>query len=81
MDKIPLGSYTVVVAERVPMAPVQKEILKALDGRELSMRELVGQVRQNSDVSATSVKAAVLPLILRDCVEMTWDRKLRLQTK
>ncbi len=63
------------------MAPVQKEILKALDGRELSMRELVGQVRQNSDVSATSVKAAVLPLILRDCVEMTWDRKLRLHTK
>lgn len=62
------------------MAPVQVEILKALNGRELSMSDLVTEVRERSEVSATTVKAAVLPLI-GDCIEMTADRKLRLHTK
>lgn len=64
-----------------PVAPMQQEILKALNGRELSMNELVVEIRQNSEATATTVKAAVLPLILRDCVEMTSDRKLRLHNK
>ena len=63
------------------MAPVQAEILKVLEGRELSMNDLVTQVRENSDASATAVKAAVLPLISDDCIEMTVDRKLRLHRK
>ncbi len=63
------------------MAPVQAEILRVLDGRELSMNDLVTEVRQNSEASATTVKAAVLPLISADCIEMTPDRKLRLHTK
>jgi len=63
------------------MAPVQAEILRVLDGRELSMNDLVTQVRQNSEASATTVKAAVLPLISNDCIEMTPDRKLRLHVK
>jgi hypothetical protein len=52
-----------------------------LDGRELSMSELVTEVREKSEASATAVKAAVLPLISGDCIEMTPDRKLRLHTK
>ena len=63
------------------MAPVQVEILKALNGRELSMSDLVTEAREKSEASATSVKAAVLPLISGDCIEMTADRKLRLHTK
>ena len=63
------------------MAPMQVEILKVLDGRELSMSELVTEVREKSEASATTVKAAVLPLISGDCIEMTADRKLRLHTK
>jgi hypothetical protein len=63
------------------MAPVQVEILKALNGRELSMNDLVTEVRGKSEASATTVKAAVLPLISGDCIEMTADRKLRLHTK
>jgi hypothetical protein len=60
---------------------MQVEILKVLDGRELSMSELVTEVREKSEASATAVKAAVLPLISGDCIEMTPDRKLRLHTK
>jgi len=63
------------------MAPVQVEILKALNGRELSMSDLVTEVREKSEASATTVKAAVLPLISGDRIEMTADRKLRLHTK
>lgn len=63
------------------MAPVQAEILRVLGGRELSMNDLVTQVRQNSEATATTVKAAVLPLISGDCIEMTPDRKLRLHIK
>jgi hypothetical protein len=63
------------------VAPVQAEILRVLDGRELSMNDLVTQVRRNSKASATTVKAAVLPLISGDCIEMTSDRELRLHIK
>jgi len=63
------------------MAPVQVEILKALNGRELSMSDLVTEVREKSEASATTVKAAVLPLISGDRIQMTADRKLRLHTK
>jgi len=63
------------------MALVQVEILKALNGRELSMSDLVTEVREKSEASATTVKAAVLPLISGECIEMTADRKLRLHKK
>jgi hypothetical protein len=63
------------------MAPMEEAILHALDGRELFMYELVGEIRGKSQASATSVKAAVLPLILRDCIELTPGLKLRLQSK
>jgi hypothetical protein len=63
------------------VVPVQQEILNALNGRELSMKELVSEIRQRSEARATAVKSAVLPLILRDCVEMTSDRELRLHKK
>jgi hypothetical protein len=63
------------------VAPVQAKILNVLDGRELSMNDLVSQVRENSGASASTVKAAVLPLISSDYIEMTADRKLRLHTK
>ena len=63
------------------MAPVQVEILRVLKGRELSMSDLVTEVRGRSEASATTVKAAVLPLISGDCIEMTADRKLRLHKK
>jgi hypothetical protein len=63
------------------MAPVEKEILKALNGRELSMKDLVSEVRGTSEASVSTVKAAVLPLISSDCIEMTADRKLRIHAK
>jgi hypothetical protein len=63
------------------MAPVQQKILEALKDRELSMQDLVSEVREKSEASASAVKAAVLPLISGDCIEMTADRKLRLHAK
>lgn len=63
------------------MAPVQVEILDVLKNRELSMNDLVTEVRGRSEASATTVKAAVLPLISGDYIEMTADRKLRLHKK
>ena len=63
------------------MAPVQEKILNVLDRGELSMNDLVSQVREDSGASASTVKAAVLPLISSDLIEMTADRKLRLHRK
>ena len=63
------------------MAPVQQEILKVLNGRELSINDLVNKVREKSEASATTVKAAILPLISGDCSEITAKRKVRLHTK
>ena len=63
------------------MAPVQVKILEALENGELSMNDLVTTVRGNFAASVTTVKAAVLPLISGNRIEMTADRKLRLHTK
>jgi hypothetical protein len=63
------------------VAPVQEKILNVLDRGELSMNDLVAQVRENSGTSASTVKAAVLPLISSDFIEMTAERKLRLIPK
>jgi hypothetical protein len=62
------------------MAPVEMEIVKALknSGGELSMNDLVNKVQENSRTSVADVKAAVLPMISGECIEMTPDRKLRL---
>lgn len=65
----------------LPVAPVQAKILDVLDRGELSMNDLVSQVRENSGASASTVKAAVLPLISSDYIEMTADRKLRLHPR
>jgi hypothetical protein len=64
-----------------PMAPVQAKILDVLFRGEPSMNDLVSQVREDSGDSASTVKAAVLPLISSDYIEMTADRKLRLHTR
>jgi hypothetical protein len=45
------------------MAPVQAKILDVLFRGEPSMNDLVSQVREDSGDSASTVKAAVLPLI------------------
>ncbi|HEY8715243.1 MAG TPA: hypothetical protein VIM00_07660 [Candidatus Acidoferrum sp.] len=63
------------------MAPVQLEILKALGGKKLSMNELVLEVRQKSQASPIDIKAAVLPLINTNRIEMTPERKLHLNTE
>jgi hypothetical protein len=47
-------------------------------GGELSMNDLVSKVQQSSRTSVADVKAAVLPMISGECIEMTPDRKLRL---
>jgi len=63
------------------MAPVQEEILRALGSKKLSMNELVLEVRQTSQASPIAIKAAVLPLINTNYIEMTPERKLRINTK
>ena len=62
------------------MAPVEIAIVNALkdSGGELSMNDLVSKVQQSSRTSVADVKAAVLPMISGECIEMTLDRKLRL---
>lgn len=60
------------------MAPVQQQILDALNRREMSMGDLLTELRKKSNASRTAVKAAVLPLILGHRVEMTDDMNLRL---
>jgi hypothetical protein len=65
------------------MAPVQVKIVDALKGGlSLSMNDLVNKVQKDSEtaVTATAVKAAVLPLISGDCLELTDDLKLRLRS-
>jgi hypothetical protein len=63
------------------MAPVQYEILKALGSKKLSMKELVLEVQQTSQASPVAIKAAVLPLINTNYIEMTPERKLRVNSK
>lgn len=62
------------------MAPIQKQIVRVLRnaGKDLSMTELADQVPQATDVE---VRAAVLPLISSEHVELRPDRTLRLRTK
>jgi hypothetical protein len=62
----------------LPVAPVPGKILDVFYRGELSVNDLVSHVRENSESSASTVKAAVLPLISSDCIEMAADRKLRL---
>lgn len=62
------------------MAPVEIKILEILgNSGELSMNDLVQKVQEESATSATEVRAAVLPLISGDSVDLTPDRKLRLK--
>jgi hypothetical protein len=62
------------------MAPVEIKILEVLgNSGELSMNDLVQKVREGSATTATEVRAAVLPLISGESVDMTPDRKLRLK--
>lgn len=63
------------------MSPVKTHILTALtnSGGELSVSELVKKVRENSDASAADVKAAMLPMISGESIELTSDLKLRLR--
>ncbi len=61
------------------MPPIQQQILDALAQRpEMSMTDLLTELRQKSNTAPTAVKAAVLPLILRQRVVMTDDMHLRL---
>jgi hypothetical protein len=63
------------------MTPVKKQIIIALtaSGGELSVGELVKKVREHSDASAADVKAAVLPMISGESIELTPDLRLRLR--
>jgi hypothetical protein len=60
------------------VAPVQQQILDALNGREMSMGDLLNELHKKSNASRTTVKAAVLPLILGHSVELTDNLNLRL---
>ena len=59
------------------MAPIQKEIVRVLGkaNRDLSMTELVRQVSQATEME---VRAAVLPLISSERIELRPNRTLRL---
>lgn len=63
------------------MTPVKTRIITVLtdSGGELSVGELVKKVRENSDASAADVKAAMLPMISGESIELTSDLKLRLR--
>ncbi len=58
---------------------VENRIIKALRGSgELSMSELVSKVQgEGASVKPSAIKAAVLPLISTDRVDLTSDLKLR----
>jgi predicted transcriptional regulator len=62
------------------MAPVQVKILEILkNSNELSLNELVHRVQEGSSTTTTEVRAALLPLISSENVDLTPDRKLRLK--
>lgn len=63
------------------MTPVKKQIITVLtdSGGELSVGDLVKKVREYSEASAADVKAAVLPMISGESIELTPDLKLRLR--
>ena len=61
------------------MAPIRRQILDALaQGGEMSMTDLLSELRQKSNTAPTAVKAAVLPLIIGNRVQMTDEMNLRL---
>jgi hypothetical protein len=62
------------------MAPIQKEIVRVLKAahKDLSMAELLDQVSVGTDME---VRAAVLPMISSERIELRPDRKLRLRTE
>jgi len=65
------------------MAPVQEEIVRVLGEAQhpITMSELVNQVGESGQAkTAVEVRAAVLPMISGETVELTPDRKLRLRT-
>jgi hypothetical protein len=62
------------------MAPVELKILEILENSgELSMNDLVQKVQETSPSTASEVKAAVLPLISGESIDLTPGRKLRLK--
>lgn len=66
------------------MAPVQIQIMKVLkdSNGELSMNDLVSRVQENfQGASASDVKAAVLPMISGERIDLTPDLKLRLHAE
>lgn len=64
------------------MAPVQIKILEILgNSDELSMNDLVQRVQEDSGMSVSEVRSAVLPLISDNTVNLTPDRKLRLKVR
>ena len=54
-------------------------IIQALKGGELPMRELVAKVQANTSVRSSTVKAAVLSLIIAEQVRLMPDLKLSLR--
>jgi len=62
------------------MAKIQREIVRVLRdaNKDISITELVSQVPTATDME---VRAAVLPLISSERIELRPDRTLRLSTK
>lgn len=63
------------------MPPVQVKIIEALEGsaESMSLNDLVTNVQKSSQATAPGVKAAILPLISSEKVDLTPDRKVRLK--
>lgn len=61
------------------MGAIILEILE--DSGEISINDLVHRVQEHSAASAIEVRAAVLPLISGESVDLTPDRKLRLKSR
>ena len=65
----------------MPTAEIQREIISALRNAQsaLSMPALVQIIQRNTSQPATTIRAAVLPLISVRRIELTPERKLRLR--
>jgi DNA-directed RNA polymerase delta subunit len=63
------------------MAPMQQQIEQILKEAksEMTMSELVNRVEKFQTTTDVEVRAAVLPMISGERVELTADRKLRLR--
>ena len=61
---------------------IKDQIIEVLGASgELSLTDLVTKVQERTAVESAAVKAAVLPLISADQVDMTSDRKLHLHSQ